>query len=124
MHGVFEQDLQWAEKMENKVMRIHGVAYNSPPPEQKFGSKKVSSGIEVIIKQQRCECNKSINMRTQKTHKRRIIIVEFVECNNFPGKKRVRKKILFMMNSLLDGLGGNQYWTCMNQLYYLNKFLS
>ena len=63
-------------------------------------------------------------MRTQKTHKKKIIIVEFVEYNNFPGKKRVRKKDTFMMILLLDGHGGNQYRACMYQLYYLNKFLS
>ena len=123
MHGVFERDLQWAEKMENKVMKIHGIAYNSPPPEQKFGSKKVSSGIEVIIKQQRCECNKLINMRTQKSHKKKIIIVEFVDYNNFPGKKRVRKKDTFY-NDFITGWPGWKSVLGLHQPIILPKQVS
>ena len=96
MHGVFERDLHWAEKMEKKVMKIHGVAYDSPPPEQKFGSKKVSSGIEVIIKQQRCECNKLINLKTKNSHGKKILISEFIIAEGYANKKRVRKKIYFL----------------------------
>ena len=105
MHAVFQCDLDWTMKLEVKVMKVYDIEYDSPPPENKFGMKKVSSEIEIIIKQQRCECNKLINLKTRKSHHRKkVLITDFIAVQDNPGKKRVRIKIPFIIFLFINGL--------------------
>ena len=76
MCGTFEKydlnnEITWSQKLENEALDHFLLRYRDEP-ERKHGFRRKPGGIEVIIKSQRNECNKLMNLKTKKNMERRL----------------------------------------------------
>ena len=70
MCGTFEKydlmnELSWSQKLENDALKHFLIKYTDQP-DRKLGFCRKPGGIEIIIKAQRNECNKLMNLKTKK----------------------------------------------------------
>ena len=70
MCGTFEKydlmnELSWSQKLENDALKHFLIKYTDQP-DRKLGFRRKPGGIEIIIKAQRNECNKLMNLKTKK----------------------------------------------------------
>ena len=93
MHGVFQMDENWdkgktwSEQLEDEFMKEYHLEYDTPEPLRKASRKRIPSGIEEIIKSDRSELNKLLNLRTRtmSSHGKKIVLIARVgKCPNKP----------------------------------------
>ena len=96
MCGTFEKydlnnEITWSQKLENEALDHFLLRYRDEP-ERKHGYRRKPGGIEVIIKSQRNECNKLMNLKTKQKHGKKIRVTEFVTVD---GRKKKKRKGIF-----------------------------
>ena len=103
MYGVFERDSKWpygkswSSKLEEEFMREYNLRYDKPEPVREASRQKIPAGIEDIIKTERPEMNKLINLRTkmENSHGKMIVVTGRVGKSSIKPNGSKRKKEVF-----------------------------
>ena len=121
MHGVFERkgewsfDNSWSRQLENEFMTEYNLVYDTPEPERKASRKRIPAGIEDIIKGERPQLNKLLNLKTKMktSHGKTIVVIGRVGKSLAKPSGVVRKKGIFytefirfhkkFMNNIITG---------------------
>ena len=101
MEGVFERlskwpyDKTWSMVFEEEFMKEYNLKYDKPEPLRKAAQRRIPAGIENIIKTERPELNKLLNLRTKVSHGKMIVVHGRVEKSSSRPNGIKRKKGLF-----------------------------
>ena len=103
MYGVFERDSKWpygktwSSKLEEEFMREYNLRYDRPEPLRKASRRRTPAGIEDIIKTERPELNKLLNLRTKmdNSHGKMIVAIGRVGKSSRQPNGIKRKKGVF-----------------------------
>ena len=101
MEGVFERlskwpyDKTWSMVFEEEFMKEYNLMYDKPEPLRRVSRKRVPAGIENIIKTERPELNKLLNLGTKVSHGKMIVVHSRVEKSSSRPNGIKRKKGLF-----------------------------
>ena len=80
---------------EEEFMKEYNLKYDKPEPERRVSQRRIPAGIENVIKTERPELNKLLNLRTKVSHGKMIVVQGRVEKSSSRPNGIKRKKRLF-----------------------------